>query len=153
VPQFSKILCPVDFDQSSLAAVRVAADLAWERNANLHLLHVLDREAFSFGKIESAARTKLERISRQKLKAGTRYELLVMIGDPAVEVLQAATRLGIDLIVMATHGRKGLRRLVLGSVAERVVREAQCPVLTVKPKAARAGASGTRPRPRRIDEN
>ena len=86
------------------------------------------------------------------LKAGTHYELHVTTGDPAVEVLQAATRLGIDLIVMATHGRKGFRRLVLGSVAERVIREAQCPVLTVKPKAVRAGASGTRPRPKRIDE-
>jgi universal stress protein A len=144
--QFRKILCPVDFDQNSLAAVSIAAELAREHNATLHLLHVLDPEAFSFGKIESAAQIKLERISRQKLKAGTRYEILVMPGDPAVEALQMAVKLGIDLVVMATHGRKGFRRLVLGSVAERVVREAQCPVLTVKPKAARTGASRTRPR-------
>jgi universal stress protein A len=152
VPQFSNILCPVDFDQNSLAAVPYAAELALERNATLHLLHVLDPEAFSFGKIESAAQTKLEQISHQKLKVGTRYELLVIAGDPAVEILQAATRLNIDLIVMATHGRTGLRRLALGSVAEPVVREARCPVLTVKPKAARAGASRKRPRPKRIDE-
>jgi len=70
-----------------------------------------------------------------------------MMGDPAVEVIQMAARLGIGLIVIATHGRKRLRRLVLGSAAERVVLEAPCPVLTVKPKAARAGASRTRPRP------
>jgi universal stress protein A len=153
--RFSNILCPLDFDQNSLKAVPVAAELARERNATLHLLHVLHpapEEAFSFGKIESAARTKLERIGHQKLKTGSRCELHVVTGDPAVEVLKAATRLGIDLIVMATHGRKGFRRLVLGSVAERVVREAQCPVLTVKPKPARAGASRTRPRPKRIDE-
>jgi nucleotide-binding universal stress UspA family protein len=142
--RFSKILCPVDFDQNSLAAVSVAADLARERNATLHLLHVLPlaiRGAFSLGEVESEARTKLERIGHQKLKAGTRYELLIVTGEPAIEILQAATRLGIDFIVMATHGRSGVRRLVLGSVAERVVREATCPVLTVKPKAARSGTS------------
>jgi len=152
VPRFSNILCPVDFDQSSLAAVRVAADLAREHEATLYLLHVVHlrlapETALSTGEAETAAETKLERIGHQKLKVGTRYEILVMTGDPAVEVLQMAARLGIDLIVMATHGRKGFRRLVLGSVAERVVGEACCPVLTVKPKAARAGASRTRPRP------
>jgi nucleotide-binding universal stress UspA family protein len=89
--------------------------------------------------METAARTRLERISHQNLQPEIRYELLVMIGDPAVQVLQLASQLGADLIVMATHGRKGLHRLVLGSVAEHVVREAPCPVLTVKPKIARAG--------------
>jgi universal stress protein A len=144
---------PVDFDQSSLAAVRVAAELAREHKATLSLLHVIiiiplaPGPALPSGEAESVARIRLERISHQKLKAGTRYEILVMTGDPAVEVLQAANRLGIDLIVMATHGRKGLGRLVLGSVAERVVREARCSVLTVKPKAARTGASRTRHRP------
>ncbi len=72
MPHFSNILCPIDFDQYSLTAVPIAAELARECNATLHLLHVLDSEAFYFGKIESAARNKLERISRQKHKAGTR---------------------------------------------------------------------------------
>jgi universal stress protein A len=148
MPRFSNILCPLEFDQNSLAAVPVAAELARECNATLHLLHVIDQRGLPSGKIESAAQIKLERISRQKLKAGTRYEILVMPGDPAVEVLQMAVKLGIDLIVMATHGRKGLRRLVLGSVAARVVREAGCPVLTVKPTTSRAGAPRTRPRPK-----
>ena len=66
------------------------------------------------------------------------------MGDPGVEVLQLAKRLRADLIVMATHGRKGLRHLVLGSVAERVVREAPCPVLTVKPKPPAAAKSSRR---------
>jgi len=152
MPRFSNILCPVNFDQGSLAAVPVAAELAREHKATLYLLHVVDlhlapEPALSSAEAQTAAETKLERIGHQKLKAGTRYEIQVMTGDPAVEVLQMAARLGIDLIVMATHGRKGLHRLVLGSVAERVVREARCPVLTVKPKATRAAASGTRPRP------
>src|SRR5262245_55082364 len=109
MPQFSKILCPVDFDQSSLAAVRVAADLARESNASLHLLHVVHlhlapEPALSSRDAKTAAETKLERIGHQKLKAGTRYEIQVMTGDPAVEILQMAARLSIDLIVMATHG-------------------------------------------------
>ena len=144
--RFSNILCPVDFDQNSLAAVSVAAELAREHKATVHLLHVLPpaiREAFSCGEMESEARTNLQRIGHQKLKTGTSYELHVATGEPAIEVLQAATRLGIDLIVMATHGRTGVRRLVLGSVAERVVREAQCPVLTVKSKAGTTASRGT----------
>ncbi len=150
MPQFNKILCPVDFEQNSLAAVPVAAELARKDNATLYLLHVVNfplapEAARAPGVAEAATKTKLERIGHQKLKAGARYEILVMRGDPAVEVLKAATRLDIDLIVMATHGRKGIRRLVLGSVAERVLREAQCPVLTVKPKAARTGVSRKRP--------
>ena len=150
--RFTNILCPVDFDQNSLAAVPVAEELAQEHKATLYLLHVVNlplapEAARAPGVAEAAAETKLKRVGRQKLKVGNRYEILVMRGNPAVEVLQTAARLGIDLIVMATHGRKGLRRLVLGSVAERVVREAECPVLTVKPKAARARASGKRPRP------
>jgi nucleotide-binding universal stress UspA family protein len=152
MPQFSKILCPVDFDQNSLAAVSVAAELARKDNATLYLLHVVNlpltpEAAQAPGVAETAAETKLERIGHQKLKVETSYEILVMRGHPAIEALQMAARLGIDLIVMAMHGRKGHRRLVLGTVAERVVREAQCPVITVKPRAARAGASRTRVRP------
>jgi universal stress protein A len=155
--RFSNILCPVDFDQGSLAAITLASDIALEHDAVLHLLHVIHlhpaaEPSLSFAEAEAKARTRLEQISNQKLKTGTRFELLVVTGDAAGEILQAATRLGIDLIVMTTHGRKGFRRLVLGSVAERVVREARCPVLTVKPKATRDEASGKRPRPKRIDE-
>ncbi len=120
MPRFSNILCPVDFDQGSLAAVPVAADLAREHKATLYLLHVVAiplaaEPALPSGEAETAAETRLERIGHQKLKAGTHYEILVMTGDPAGEILQMAARLDIDLIVMATHGRKGLRRLVLGS--------------------------------------
>jgi universal stress protein A len=146
MPQFKKILCPVDFDPNSLLALRLASELAQERKATLYLLHVVaippgPEMALPFGKIETAARTKLERLARQKVSGKARYQVEIMIGDPGVEVLQAAKRSGANLIVMATHGRRGLRRLVLGSVAEHVVREASCPVLTVSPKAAPAKAS------------
>ena len=148
MPQFNKILCPV-FDKNSLLALQIATELAHERKATLHLLHVVamppgPEVALSSGKMEAAARTKLERLALDKVKGKAHYQVEVMMGDPGVEVLQAAKRLGADLILMATHGRKGLRRLVLGSVAEHVVREAPCPVLTVRPKAPAEKSSPTR---------
>lgn len=146
MPRFDKILCPVDFDQNSLLALRLATELAQERGATLHLLHVVavppgPEVALPFGKMETAARTRLEKLARQKIGDKAAYEVDVLMGDPGVEVLQLAKRLRADLIVMATHGRKGLRHIVLGSVAERVVREAPCPVLTVKPQPPAAKSS------------
>ncbi len=147
--RFNKILCPVDFDPNSLQALQLASELAQERKATLHLLHVVamppgPEVALPFGKMEMAARTKLERLARRKVNGKARYQVDVLMGDPSVEILQAAKRQGANLIVMATHGRQGLRHLVLGSVAEHVVREASCPVLTVKPKTPVAKSSARR---------
>ncbi len=146
MPQFKQILCPVDFDPNSLMALRLASELAQERKANLYLLHVVaippgPEVALPFGKMEAAARTKLERLALKRVNGKAPYQVEVMMGDPSVEILQAAKRQGANLIVMATHGRRGLRRFVLGSVAEHVVREASCPVLTVSPKAMPTKAS------------
>ncbi len=138
--RFKNILCPVDFDPNSLMALRLAADLARENKATLDLLHVValppaPEVALPFGQMERAARSRLEKLARQKLDGKVRYQIRVMLGDPSSEVLQVAKRSGAGLIVMATHGRKGLRHLFLGSVAERVVREAPCPVLTMGPSS------------------
>jgi universal stress protein A len=146
MPRFNKILCPVDFDPNSTLALRLASELAQERQATLHLLHVVamppgPEVALPFGKMETAARSRLERLARQTVNGKARYEVKVLMGDPAVEVLQAAERLRAELIVMATHGRRGLRHLILGSVAEHVVREAPCPVFTVKPKTPAPSAA------------
>jgi universal stress protein A len=145
MPQFKKILCPVDFDKNSLFVLRLASELAQERKAKLRLLHVVamppgPEVALPFGRMEDAARTKLERLARQRLGGKASYEVNVMMGDPGIEILQAAKRWAPNLIVMATHGRKGLRHLVLGSVAEHVVRAAPCPVLTVHPTTTEAGS-------------
>ncbi len=148
MPQFKKILCPVDFDQNSLRALRLACELAQEGKAVLYVVHVVamppgPEVALPFGRMEAAARTKLEEMIRRKVNVKARCEIKVLMGDPSVEILQVAKRLDAKLIVMATHGRKGLRRLVLGSVAEQVVREAPCPVLTVGPRMTRAKGSQT----------
>lgn len=140
MPHFAKILCPVDFDQNSLLALKLAHELAQERRAMLYVLHVVGLPpgpeiALPFEQMEAAARAKLEKLAQRRLTGKARYEIDVAMGDPGGEVLRVAKRKHVNLIVMATHGRKGLRHLVLGSVAERVVREAGCPVLTIKPKA------------------
>lgn len=149
MPRFDKILCPIDFDQNSVRALRIATELAQERKAMLYLLHVVGvppgpEVALPFGKMEAAARAKLTQLAQRWINGKTRYEVDVAMGDPGGEVLRVAKSKRVNLIVMATHGRKGLRRLVLGSVAEKVVREAPCPVLTLKPKAAGRTASAKR---------
>jgi universal stress protein A len=139
--QIRKILCPVDFDSNSATALELAAELARERGATLYVLHVValppgPEVSLNFNKMEGTARARLERLARQRVGARTHWEAHVRSGPPALEVLRAAERFGADLIVMATHGRKGFKHFVLGSVAESVVREAPCPVLTMRPGAA-----------------
>ncbi len=150
MPRFSKILCPVDFESNSIAALGIAGELAQERKAALDVLHVVPiplgpEVAIPFDKLEGRARSRLERLARQKLDSKLRCALHVRTGDPAGEVIRLAEQTGADLIVMATHGRRGLTRFVLGSVAERVVREAPCPVLTIKPGARRRARSARTP--------
>src|SRR5262249_49869201 len=77
------------------------------------------------------AATKLEEIAAKRLR-GLKYELLTEMGDPAPMILRTAARGSADLLVMASHGRRGFSRLFLGSVAELVLRESKCPVLTVR---------------------
>lgn len=151
-----KILCPVDFDSASALALGHAADLARERQAKLYVLYVVPtppgpEAPMDFIKLEDRARARLERLARKKIGARTDWRVHVRSGPPAIEVVRAAEGLGVDLIVMATHGRKGLRHLVLGSVAEGVVREAPCPVLTMRPGVAqRASRAARRKAPKRI---
>ena len=141
--KFHKILCPIDFDHNSSAALEIACELAEGRGATLHLLHVArvppqDMDVpLPFDadpRWERAARAKLERIAREKLEGKVRYQLHVVSGTPDDDVVRMAGELGADLVVMATHGRKGLSHFMLGSVAERVMREADCPVLTMRNK-------------------
>jgi len=144
MPKFRKILCPIAFDNSSRAALEIACELAEARGATVHLLHVArvptpDMDVpLPFNadpRWERSARTKLERIARDKLEGKVRYQLHVVSGTPDDDVVRMANEIGADLIVMATHGRKGLSHFILGSVAERVMRESDCPVLTMRTKA------------------
>jgi nucleotide-binding universal stress UspA family protein len=119
----AQILVATDFSDSAEAAFDVAVQYARALHARLHLLHV-----FSEGEIEV---TRL--LADMVAKAGGDVPVTVAGtgGDPAEEILRYAERHPIDLIVVGTHGRTGMSRLLLGSVAERVVRGVRCPVLVV----------------------
>jgi universal stress protein A len=138
---FTKILCPIDFTENSLAALDLARQLAEQNQATICLLHVIFLPVVEPGKIppepyptklEAPARAKLEEIAAEQLKGRAAYEILVRAGDPASLIVDVEKELNVDLIVMATHGRTGLTRFFLGSVADRVVHESTRPVLTVR---------------------
>ncbi len=138
-----KILCPLDLhDRSSFSALEYACGLAQQNTSRLYVLHVArtpgpDMDApVAIGPHphwELEAQRQLEEIAHQRLDATVAYEVVVRGGIPESEIITLASELGIDLIVMATHGRSGLAHFFLGSVAEAVIREAPCPVLTVRP--------------------
>jgi universal stress protein A len=139
--QYKNILCPIDFDENSMEALRTAASLARQSGATLHVVHVIpivlqpaDIPIYVdiYSAPERVARQKLQEISVQYL-SDLKYDLKLMLGEPAASIIEQHRRLHADLIVMSTHGRRGLAHLFLGSVAERVVREAECPVLTTRP--------------------
>lgn len=143
MPRFRKILCPIDFEKNSIVALEIACELAEERGATIHLLHVARVPSHDMDvplpidadpRWERAARAKLEQIARDRLQGRVRYQVHVISGTPDDDVVRMAHELNAELVVMATHGRKGLNHFVLGSVAERVMREADCPVLTVRTK-------------------
>lgn len=135
---FARILCPLDFEEGSLRALALATKLAAQNKAELYLLHVCPAVLVPLGgpvteplMAEQSARQRLEEIAIRDLP-GIQHQLFVMTGDAAERVISTQSALAADLIVMGTHGRGGLRRLILGSVAEQIVREASCPVLTIR---------------------
>jgi nucleotide-binding universal stress UspA family protein len=135
---FNRILCPLDFEEGSLNALKLATRLAAQNKAELYLLHVCPTTAIPLGgpatepiMAEQSARQRLQEIANPDL-AAIPHELLVTTGNAAERVIDMQTGLAADLIVMGTHGRAGLSRLIVGSVAERVVREASCPVLITR---------------------
>ncbi len=141
VQLFRKVLCPIDFSDHSLAALNLALKVTQQNDAKLYLLNVapvpagaagfqpVPMDAYPFH--EEDRHEELAELARERIPAGVRYETLVISGDPAARVLETVRGLAADLIVMGTHGHRGLTRLVLGSVAERVVRESPVPVLSV----------------------
>ncbi len=142
---FSKILCPIDFGRDSMDALELACALAKQNSATVCLLTVIGVPAMAATELppvpmfpdpeyEAETRRRLETLAQNKL-AGVSYEVFVASGHPAAEILNLAALRSIDLIVMGTHGRSGVKHLLLGSVAERVVRESPAPVLTIHPKA------------------
>jgi nucleotide-binding universal stress UspA family protein len=148
---FDEILCAVDFDESSTAVLHFGRELAQQNDATLCVLHVapLPLNATEFSPIpmdpypvwEKTARAELEKLAAAHLEGlGVSYKIETRSGEAADGILGQAQAMDADLIVLATHGRKGVRHFLIGSVAERVIRRALRPVLVVRPKGAAAAA-------------
>jgi len=146
--RIERILCPVDFSQWSLIAYRHAQSIAGRYRAGLVVQHIIELEqcvsalyAPRLELFEEFLRTRranaLEDLQRiVSTSGGTAPEIIVEEGIPADAILSLARSRAMSLIVLGTHGRRGLDHLMLGSVTERVLRHASCPVLAVKQGAA-----------------
>jgi CBS domain-containing protein/nucleotide-binding universal stress UspA family protein len=138
---FRSVLVPINFDEGAGPALAFARQITESSRATLHLLHVLSTIAVP-GEPKSDISRQIEdaRKALQQLAAlhldGLPYQVLIRSGDVVKSIVEAAQADNADLILMPTHGRRGIPRWVLGSVAERVVRNAACPVLTFRPDAA-----------------
>ena len=138
-----KILCPVDHSECSYLALKYAISLALKDEAKLYLMHVIDSrlydtEMYKFSpyKLNEIDESKIRTDLMKSLPEGTtdvlEVETIVVKGVPFNEIINAATEISVDLIVIGTHGRTGISHVMLGSVAEKVVRKSLCPVLTVR---------------------
>jgi universal stress protein A len=139
----SKILFPTDFSPFGAEALRWATALARDSGAKLIIVHVEEPPmAYGGGEMylgaEQGDREELRKSLVQVVPADSKvaFEHKLLVGDPATAIVEAADQENADLIVIGTHGRTGLTRLLMGSVAEAVVRRAKCPVLTVKHPSA-----------------
>jgi nucleotide-binding universal stress UspA family protein len=142
----SRILWPTDFSDASYEALQIADELASHFGADLVLLHVVHPIAVvpspapgQFNgpayqrAVEVHALQTLQDIANKKVSDNTKVRPGVLIGSAANVIVDSAANEEADLIVIATHGETGLQRFVFGSVAEKVVRLASCPVLTIRP--------------------
>lgn len=140
-----KILAPTDFSDASIFAIGQAAEWARFFDGELCLMHVVEpmpatSPDFDYGFDVSAfepglyrgAEDRLKEVLNRRVPAGTKARCVLRYGDAAREIVRLAEEQKFDLIVIATHGLTGWRHLVFGSVAEKVVRLANCPVLTLR---------------------
>lgn len=143
--EIKKILYPTDFSEGSLVAVPLLADLVKKYGAKLYVLHVIYDVARASGwyvphmsmdelykDMEAGAKKEIERCCIEELRGHKDIERIVIKGIPHEEIIKFAGENKIDLIVIGTHGRKGLDKVLFGSTAAKVVRDAPCPVMTVR---------------------
>ena len=143
--EIKSILFPTDFSEGSSQALQYAVDMAKRYGAKLYVIHVIYDIAKATGwyvphvsmdemykDIQEGAKKELERFGVEELSGVKDVERSVMTGVPHEEIINFASTNKIDLIIMGTHGRKGIDRILFGSTAAQVVRYAPCPVLTVR---------------------
>jgi len=145
--EIKKILFPTDFMEGTAQAVPYAVDLAKKYGARLYIIHVIHEITIATGlyvphvtvdelyrTMEAEAEKEITRVYLEELRGFGDVEYAVLRGISYEEIINYAEEKAIDMIVMGTHGRKGLDKLFFGSTAEKVVKGAPCPVLTVRSK-------------------
>jgi nucleotide-binding universal stress UspA family protein len=151
---FQNVLMATDFSKCSDLALRIALDIARRYGATLQLFHWVDPTIYNMvgpGALQAASQAAwrdIQRLDMDLLVQGflkdIREKVLVEDGDLSQVLSRVISERKIDLIVLGTHGRTGLRKLILGSVAEKIFRQASCPVLTVGPQSRRIGQAEPR---------
>lgn len=144
------ILVPIDFSIHSKNALKYAVPLAEKFKASLHLVYVVEPTIYpadlGFGQVvlpgvEEELREKggeeLQTLMEKEIGGRVKSSCAVRTGNPHQEILREAEELGVAMIVVATHGHSGVEHMLFGSTADRVVRNAKCPVLTVRPEGGK----------------
>jgi len=140
-----KILVPIDFSDYSKSALKYAVNFCKDFNAEMILIYVVEPVIyppdFSMGQIaipsvnaewDERARQELDKLAKEQIPTGVTVKSIIKTGKPFIEIIDTAGELDVDLIIIATHGRSGVEHILFGSTAEKVVRKAPCPVLTLR---------------------
>jgi universal stress protein A len=138
-----KILVSTDFSDNASQALPYANSYAQQFGAEVYLLHVIEKVSFmsdmkdvplalSDAQVQQQTRNELDALAAKEFGEAVPIRTLVRQGKPPEEIVAAANELNVDLIIISTQGRTGLKRALLGSVAEKVIRHAPCPVLVVR---------------------
>jgi nucleotide-binding universal stress UspA family protein len=140
-----KVLVPIDFSDYSKNALKYAVNFAMSFGADMILIYVVEPiiypPDFSMGQIaiptistewDDRAREELDKLAKTEIPAEVKVKTLIKTGKPFVEIIETATEEDIDIIIIATHGHSAVEKILFGSTADKVVRKAPCPVLTLR---------------------
>jgi len=144
-PDIKKVLVPIDFSDYSKSSLRYAVNFAKQFNAEIYLIYVVEPiiypPDFSMGQIaipsvnaewDERAKVELDNLAKTEIPEGVNVKTILKSGKPFLEIIDTASEENIDLIIIATHGHSGVEHILFGSTAEKVVRKAPCPVLTLR---------------------
>ena len=144
-PEISKVLVPIDFSDYSKSALKYAVSFVKHFSAQLILVYVVEPVIyppdFSMGQIaipsvdldmDKRAIDELNKLAEQEIPSEIKVKSVVKTGKPFIEIIETASEQDVDLIIIATHGHTGMEHILFGSTAEKVVRKAPCPVLTLR---------------------
>lgn len=143
--KIKKILVPIDFSDYSLSALKYAVNFAKYFEAKIFLVYVVEPMIypadFSMGQVSipsmdvdmsDRAKSELEALAKSIISKTQEVDIIIKVGKPFIEINETAAEIDADLIIIATHGHTGVEHILFGSTAEKVVRKAPCPVMTLR---------------------